>query len=331
MPNGYSVFVALSDTDASAYPGWHPTFPFGAADLADVSGLYGAFNNIATLSGSSATADKILGAVSDASRAMAEGDTLVFSYAGHGGYIPDAQGRWDPAFSFKALATYDRLLLGSELGAVWQRFPPGRNVVMIVDCCFCGALFSKRAKFEGVTGAPLPAGITPEEIKKKLPGGTNVGDKGIVSIRESVLMQLGLTDEQQAYVDPMDAPIAIPSPTDECMKPEYARLQDKYDSIRDATAFATDAARPIPIIGLLACSGDEEAGSSGDESVFSRKLRIVATHELQPTYSKYAARTRLRVIQAYLDTDKYPQVPQFVTRGPKDDVAALAQSKPFEA
>jgi hypothetical protein len=65
-------------------------------------------------------------AIQSAAKGMSSGDTLLLTYSGHGGQVPDVSG--DEADSQdETWVLYDRELLDDELYQLWAGFPAGAD------------------------------------------------------------------------------------------------------------------------------------------------------------------------------------------------------------
>jgi hypothetical protein len=356
VPNGFAINIVMSTTDPSAYPlPWQSVhdYPYGTRALADIQIIQSRFGTGKTLVGPDATSENILNTIYDVRDRMAENDTLLISYAGHGGFIPDENELWTPNRSFKAWAVYDRFLLAGEILRALRNFKPKRRVLIISDCCYCGYLFTAYPETLQPTGTPLLPGETPATIRAQRPRGPLVPDN---NLKADVDGLLGADLERVfgtaalpatppvAGPAPVAAPnptlIRIPNPSIAELQPEYQRLKVTYDRIRDSLAPEGSSQLPIPVVALLACSGDEEACAIDDSdgapnaqpySLFTSKLRIAVKIEDQPNYGRVMSSVQNQIVDFMVNCQrKSPQWPQLGMRGPAAELATFVASTPFE-
>ncbi|KAI9187643.1 Ca(2+)-dependent cysteine protease [Blastocladiella emersonii ATCC 22665] len=85
------------------------------------------------------TRAQILGALEDMVYNACAGDTLLFSYAGHGGQTKDESGdEYDGADEFLVCA--DGMILDDEVRALLACLPAGCRMVLVFDCCHSGTM-----------------------------------------------------------------------------------------------------------------------------------------------------------------------------------------------
>ncbi|KAI9187692.1 hypothetical protein H9P43_002083 [Blastocladiella emersonii ATCC 22665] len=85
------------------------------------------------------TRAQILGALEDMVYNACAGDTLLFSYAGHGGQTKDESGdEYDLLDEFLVCA--DGMILDDEVRALLACLPAGCRMVVVFDCCHSGAM-----------------------------------------------------------------------------------------------------------------------------------------------------------------------------------------------
>lgn len=70
-------------------------------------------------------------------------DSLVFTFSGHGSWLPDDDGD-EPDARDEMMCPYDvaknQFLLDDDLNAMFSRKPPGARLYVIADCCHSGSV-----------------------------------------------------------------------------------------------------------------------------------------------------------------------------------------------
>jgi hypothetical protein len=100
------------------------------------------------------TAAGVRAAINQVARQMQSGDTLCFTYSGHGSQVPD-QFPFDEAdFLDETLFLYDRDVTDDEVTQWFSVLPAGANLCWYLDSCFSGG-FNSRASKDGATARGL--------------------------------------------------------------------------------------------------------------------------------------------------------------------------------
>lgn len=86
-----------------------------------------------------ATAGNILDAISDLAIKAQPGDTVVISYSGHGGQVPDTTGTEDDGLS-ETWVCYDRMMVDKELYERWSEFQQLVHIQVYSDSCHSGTV-----------------------------------------------------------------------------------------------------------------------------------------------------------------------------------------------
>ena len=137
---GFSLHIGLNGVDASKYNGWAGTLAGCVNDanaMQSVCRLQGF--DAQTLLNSEATADAILGAIGQAAFNLQSGETLVLSFSGHGGQVPDITGI-SPSGLDDTWVAYDRMILGHELYNLWGQFASDVRIEVYSDSCHSGTV-----------------------------------------------------------------------------------------------------------------------------------------------------------------------------------------------
>ena len=140
MAKGFSLHIGLNGVDASKYNGWPGTLA-GCIDDANAMQAICASQGLKTqmLLNGDATADAILGAIGQCAFNLQSGDTLVISYSGHGGQVPDTTGT-SPNGLDDTWVAYDRMVLGHELYNIWGQFASTVRIEVYSDSCHSGTV-----------------------------------------------------------------------------------------------------------------------------------------------------------------------------------------------
>jgi hypothetical protein len=140
MPQGHSVHIGLNSVDPAAYEGWDGPLNACEADARSMARICAqAGFTTRTLLTAAATRDAVIEAIAEAANGMASGDTLVVSYSGHGGQLPDLNGDETDALD-ETWCLYDGQLPDDELHQLWSEFPAGARVVVFSDSCHSGTV-----------------------------------------------------------------------------------------------------------------------------------------------------------------------------------------------
>ena len=90
-----------------------------------------------------ATREGVMGRLQALVDGSADGDSLVFTFSGHGSWLPDDD-RDEPDARDEMLCTYDVMdghyLLDDDLHRVFSAKAPGARLYVIADCCHSGSV-----------------------------------------------------------------------------------------------------------------------------------------------------------------------------------------------
>lgn len=94
----------------------------------------------------------------------ADGDSLVFTFSGHGSWLPDAD-RDEPDGRDEMMCPHDvmkdEFLLDDDLHGIFQAKPAGARLYVIGDCCHSGSVVRYAAPPAHSTAAPIKARFLP--------------------------------------------------------------------------------------------------------------------------------------------------------------------------
>jgi hypothetical protein len=152
MGRGLSIHIGLNRVDPDQYGGWSGDLnacEFDAHDMAAIAESSGFTpTKILTVD---ATSARVLDALGAAAGELEAGDTLLLTYSGHGGQIPDLDSDEEDA-NDETWVLYDRQVLDDELYAAYARFAEGVRIAVFSDSCHSGTVTR--------TGPPTVAGAT---------------------------------------------------------------------------------------------------------------------------------------------------------------------------
>jgi len=148
-----------------------------AHDWADVlTDEFGFGKDVQIITDSAATKDKIVKALEDLVTRSERGDIAVFTYSGHGTWVPD-RGEPDECDNRdEAICAHDGNILDDEIREVIRRMKSGVRLTVISDSCHSGGvtramLARARARTtdaESADTAPKPRYMPPEDDRGAL-------------------------------------------------------------------------------------------------------------------------------------------------------------------
>ena len=140
MPQAISIHVGLNEVDPKHYQGWNGKLvacEFDANDMEKLASARG-FDSEKLLT-KQATAEALTSALEKASQKLESGDSLLLTYSGHGGQVPDANGdekdRMDETW-----VLYNRQMVDDELYSLFGTFKPGVRIAIFSDSCHSGTV-----------------------------------------------------------------------------------------------------------------------------------------------------------------------------------------------
>jgi hypothetical protein len=161
---GASIHVGLNAVDPDQYDGWDGALgacEFDANDMRDIAAGQGFTPEV--LLTTAATSDAVLAAIGRAAHALGPGDTLLLTYSGHGGQVPDITGD-EPDKQDETWVLYDRQLLDDELYQLWAGFQPGVRIAVLSDSCHSGTV-TREMRERGAIPADARARAMPENVE----------------------------------------------------------------------------------------------------------------------------------------------------------------------
>src|SRR5215510_247455 len=128
MPQAFSIHIGLNEVDPKHYQGWNGKLVACEFDANDMEKLATARGFAAKkLLTEEATADAVITALEDATEKLDSGDTLLLTYSGHGGQVPDANGDEQDRMD-ETWVLYDRQMVDDELYSLLGKFKPGVRI-----------------------------------------------------------------------------------------------------------------------------------------------------------------------------------------------------------
>lgn len=128
------------------------------------------FTDVRLLLDTAATKENIMAGVKDLLDAAQEGDTLVYTFSGHGTYVADTSG--DEAKYDEAQCPYDcanNLIIDDEWREMFDSLPDDVLLTVISDSCFSGSVIRVAARGPGM---PTPDDRRIRFLSPKVRGGT---------------------------------------------------------------------------------------------------------------------------------------------------------------
>jgi hypothetical protein len=140
VPQAISIHIGLNEVDPKHYQGWNGKLVACESDANDMEKLASerGFDSEKLLT-KQATAEALTSALKKASQKLESGDTLLLTYSGHGGQVPDANGdekdRMDETW-----VLYNRQMVDDELYSLFGTFKPGVRIAIFSDSCHSGTV-----------------------------------------------------------------------------------------------------------------------------------------------------------------------------------------------
>lgn len=164
MTKGISLHIGLNLVDPAHYDGWSGPLnacEYDAHAMATICSKQG-FEPRKLIT-KDATRDAVLGQLDALAAALDGGDTLVISYSGHGGQLPDENKDEDDGLD-ETWCLFDGQLVDDELYRAWAKFEAGVRIVVFSDSCHSGTvvknlLLSRGLSEQAIAGAAPAAPV----------------------------------------------------------------------------------------------------------------------------------------------------------------------------
>lgn len=131
---GISIHLGLNTVNPDSYNGWKGNLRspyFDAHDMSFMAKSIGYTTNVFT--DYYARSECIYSALDTLSQTLKPGDTLLLTYSGHGGQIPDKTGA-EPDKRQETWVLYDKQIIAQDLYNYFDKFRPGVKFIIIQDC-----------------------------------------------------------------------------------------------------------------------------------------------------------------------------------------------------
>jgi hypothetical protein len=140
MARGQSIHIGLNSVDPDAYGGWAGELnacEFDADDMRAIAEDAGFTST--TLLTQDGTSQAVLEALRRSAAELESGDTLLLTYSGHGGQIPDTNSD-EADVQDETWVLFDRQVLDDELYAAYSNFAAGVRIAVFSDSCHSGTV-----------------------------------------------------------------------------------------------------------------------------------------------------------------------------------------------
>ncbi len=203
MSQGSALIMGVNEVDPNGYDGkWDGKLNFCEKDaraMADLSAELGLQTEL-LLTAQVTKAALVQGIEAGAERHQA-GDLFVVFFSGHGNTTKDLSGEEAQQGNGRdeTLCLYDNQILDDELYALWQRFRPGVQIVVLTDACHSGSVL------RGGEDELVPKGMderTGKIIKRRNPDlyrGMRAALPQAEPVQASVLQFAGCREDQLSY------------------------------------------------------------------------------------------------------------------------------------
>jgi metacaspase-1 len=121
---------------------------------------------------SQATRTVVIDTIGDCATGLVAGDTLMITYAGHGGQIADRNGEEIDLLD-ETWCLYDGELLDDELYRLWQGIATGVRVILVSDSCHSGTIMRSALMNSAQEALPVPSGA--DRVVRLMPPSVAVG------------------------------------------------------------------------------------------------------------------------------------------------------------
>lgn len=148
MAQKFSLHFGLNYVNPVHYQGWDGLLQaceYDAESMADVARRSG-FESVIFRS-PDIVADVLKEVLANSAKSLVAGDTLLVTYSGHGGQVPDTNGderrdKWPggtPRMD-ETWCLYDRQVIDDELRECWSLFRRGVRILIFSDSCHSGSV-----------------------------------------------------------------------------------------------------------------------------------------------------------------------------------------------
>jgi len=138
MARGISINVGLNEVDPAGYFGWNVKLRGCENDARAMSRIAERQGYAPTLIlTQEATSARVFRELALAARSLADGDTLLLTFSGHGSQIDDVTGD-EPDLKDEVWLLFDRFILDDEMYNALAQFRVGVRILVVLDSCHSG-------------------------------------------------------------------------------------------------------------------------------------------------------------------------------------------------
>lgn len=151
-PSSVSLHVGLNTVDQRHYvrPPIDLDFCIADCEAMELLARDRGYTDRTVLTDAKATRDAVFEVAADAAKSLKAGDIFLFTYAGHGGQIPDLNKDEAAGPDFdqmdETLCLFDGQMIDDELYKIWSDFAEGVRIVAVFDCCHAGTMLRAGAR-----------------------------------------------------------------------------------------------------------------------------------------------------------------------------------------
>lgn len=146
MARAIGLHIGINTVDPRYYQGWDGKLNACESDAKDMLALSKKLGyKSKTLLTKQATSANVIKHLMAAAKVLQPGDSLLLTYSGHGGQIPDTNGDEEDRKD-ETWVLHDRMLIDDELYNIFGKFKAGVRITMLSDSCHSGTV-SRAAVF----------------------------------------------------------------------------------------------------------------------------------------------------------------------------------------
>lgn len=136
-----AIHIGLDRVDPKHYSGWNGALASAGHDARDMHAIAKArgYGDTVILLNERAQAAEILSSIRAAKDVLRSGDSLLVTFAGHGGQVPDTNGD-EPDGMDETWCAYDRQIVDDELYGIFGLFRRGVRILVVSDSCHSGTV-----------------------------------------------------------------------------------------------------------------------------------------------------------------------------------------------
>lgn len=137
-----SLHIGLNGVDPNQYAGWDGRLGGCENDAQTMQSIADTecFSSSRLLT-SAATSAAVLGAIRSSAQSLVSGDTVLLTYAGHGGQVPNTSDDNEPDQQDETWVLFDRMLIDDELEQAFSAFRAGVRIILLSDSCHSGTVY----------------------------------------------------------------------------------------------------------------------------------------------------------------------------------------------